>query len=187
MGDRRRCACSPAGARRSCGPARPSSRRPINATHRNDAYLPGVELPAGLHATDDLAEAVGGAAMLLVAVPSHGFRAVLEHLAPHVGADVAVVSLTKGIEARTNQRMSEVIGEVLPANPAGVLTGPNLAREIAEGQPAASVVALGDARLAELAQDALARQHVPRLHEHRRDRLRDRRRRQERHRRRGRA
>jgi glycerol-3-phosphate dehydrogenase (NAD(P)+) len=72
-----------------------------------------------------------------------------------VGSDVAIVSLTKGIEAHTNRRMSEIVGEVLPDNPVGVLTGPNLAREIAEGQPAASVVALADQRLAEQAQAAL--------------------------------
>ncbi len=127
----------------------------INTTHRNEAYLPGIELPDALRATDDPAAAVQGADMLLVAVPSHGFRDVLVALAPHLPPHVAVVSLTKGIEAGSNRRMSEVVREVLPENPLGVLTGPNLAREIAEGQPAASVVALEQTHLAELAQDAL--------------------------------
>jgi glycerol-3-phosphate dehydrogenase (NAD(P)+) len=127
----------------------------INRTHRNERYLPGLDLPAGLRATADAAELAAGASMVLVAVPSHGFRAVLEELAPHLEPHVAVVSLTKGIEAETNQRMTEIVAEVLPRNPAGVLTGPNLAREIAEGQPAASVVALSDQHLAELAQESL--------------------------------
>ena len=127
----------------------------INETHRNEPYLPGVPLPTDLRATAELAEVAAGVAMVLVAVPSHGFRAVLEQLAPHLSQDVAVVSLTKGIESRTNRRMSEIVREVLPSNPVGVLTGPNLAREIAEGQPAASVVALDDPGLAELAQEAL--------------------------------
>jgi glycerol-3-phosphate dehydrogenase (NAD(P)+) len=74
-----------------------------------------------------------------------------EHLAP----GVPVVSLAKGVEAGTQRRMSEVIGEVLPGHPAGVLTGPNLAREVAEGQPAASVVALEDADQAEAVQRCL--------------------------------
>jgi glycerol-3-phosphate dehydrogenase (NAD(P)+) len=127
----------------------------INATRENEPYLAGVPLPSDLRATADVAEVAAGVAMVLVAVPSHGFRAVLEALAPHLSADVAIVSLTKGIESQTNLRMSEIVHQVLPSNPAGVLTGPNLAREIAEGQPAASVVALDDPSLAELAQDAL--------------------------------
>lgn len=127
----------------------------INRTHRNEPYLPELDLPAGLRATTDAAELATGASMVLVAVPSHGFRAVLEELAPHLEPHVAVVSLTKGIEAGTNQRMTEIVAEVLPDNPAGVLTGPNLAREIAEGQPAASVVALSDQHLAGLAQESL--------------------------------
>ena len=127
----------------------------INETHLNEPYLPGVALPADLRATSELAEVGADIAMVLVAVPSHGFRSVLEQLAPHLSPDVAVVSLTKGIESLTNLRMSEVIRELLPSNPVGVLTGPNLAREIAEGQPAASVVALDDPSLAGLAQEAL--------------------------------
>jgi glycerol-3-phosphate dehydrogenase (NAD(P)+) len=127
----------------------------INETQHNQTYLPDVSLPADLRATDDIAEAAADVAMVLVAVPSHGFRAVIELLAPHLSADVAVVSLTKGIEAQTNCRMSEVVRDVLASNPVGVLTGPNLALEIAEGQPAASVVALAEPALAELAQEAL--------------------------------
>jgi glycerol-3-phosphate dehydrogenase (NAD(P)+) len=86
--------------------------------------------------------------VVFMAVPSHGFRAVLGEMAPWVGDVEAVISLSKGIETGTNLRMSEVIGQVLPGMPAGVLTGPNLALEVAQGQPAASVVALSDEALA---------------------------------------
>jgi len=127
----------------------------INQTLSNERYLPGVKLPPELRATADIDEVAVGAAMVLVAVPSHGFRAVINQLASSLPADAAVVSLTKGIEAGTNSRMSEIVREVLPSNPVGVLTGPNLAREIAEGQPAASVVALEDPALAGFAQEAL--------------------------------
>ena len=82
-----------------------------------------------------------------MAVPSHGYRAVLEKAAPFVPATVPVVSLAKGIEQGTLLRMSEVTLEVLPdhvSDQIAVLTGPNLAREVAIGQPAASVIACGD-------------------------------------------
>ncbi len=120
----------------------------ITTTHENPAYLPGITLPSELVATSSLEAALSGAAVVFMAVPSHGFRSVLEDLAPFAGEVEAVVSLAKGIENGTNLRMSEVIAEVLPDTPAGVLTGPNLAREVAEGQPAASVVALADETLA---------------------------------------
>jgi glycerol-3-phosphate dehydrogenase (NAD(P)+) len=127
----------------------------INRRHANPDYLPGVALPESLMATADVEEAVGDAEILLVSVPSHGFRAVTERLAPHVGSGRTLVILTKGIEVGTNRRMSEIVGEVLPGVTAGVLTGPNLAREVAEGQPAASVVALADEAQAERVQEAL--------------------------------
>jgi glycerol-3-phosphate dehydrogenase (NAD(P)+) len=120
----------------------------IERTRENETYLAGVHLPDGLTATSSLEQAVAGASVVFMAVPSHGFRAVLGDLAPFVGGVEAIISLSKGIENGTNLRMSQVIGEVLPDVPAGVLTGPNLAREVAEGQPAASVVALVDEALA---------------------------------------
>lgn len=127
----------------------------INREHVNRPYLDDLPLPEELTATSELADAVDGASVVLVAVPSHGFRAVVADLAPHLRSDVAVVSLTKGIETGTNRRMSEIVRELLPDNPVGILTGPNLAREIAEGQPAASVIALEDVELADVAQEAL--------------------------------
>jgi glycerol-3-phosphate dehydrogenase (NAD(P)+) len=129
--------------------------RSIERSRCNDTYLPGVGLPDALLATSSLAEALGGARIVLMAVPSHGFRTVLGDLAPYAADVEAVISLSKGIESGTNLRMSEVVGQVLPAVSAGVLTGPNLAREVAEGQPAASVVALPDEALARRVQDLL--------------------------------
>ena len=113
----------------------------ILRTHENNEYLSGVALSPTLVATHSLSEAVSGCDVLVMAVPSHGFRDILQQLAPKVRPDVVVVSLTKGVEANSGLRMSQVINEVLPAHPTAVLTGPNLAREIAEGQPAASVIA----------------------------------------------
>ncbi|HEY5246804.1 MAG TPA: NAD(P)H-dependent glycerol-3-phosphate dehydrogenase [Acidimicrobiales bacterium] len=127
----------------------------IASGHENARYLPGIELPRSLRPTASMADAVDGASIVLVAVPSHGFRGVLEAMAPVIEDGAAVVSLTKGIEVGTNLRMSEVVEQVLPGHPAGVLSGPNLAREVAEGQPAATVVALPDERLAEEVQAQL--------------------------------
>jgi glycerol-3-phosphate dehydrogenase (NAD(P)+) len=116
----------------------------IDRSHRNDAYLPGFELPDALRATASLEEAVVGADVVVMGVPSHGFRSVLAEAAPHVRPWVPVVSLSKGLEQGTLKRMSEVVVEELPGHPVAVLTGPNLAKEILSGQPAASVVAVDD-------------------------------------------
>ncbi len=118
----------------------------INETRSNPDYLPGVELPPAIAATTDLEEAVDGADVIVMAVPSHGYRGVLQQIAGTVPASVPIVSLAKGIEQNTLMRMTEVTLDVLPDHDPGaigVLTGPNLAREIAAGQPAASVVAMG--------------------------------------------
>lgn len=127
----------------------------INCEHRNPRYLPDVVLPGGLAATHSLAEAVGDADLVLMAVPSHGFRTVLQSLAGFLRPQAVLVSLAKGIEHATSMRMSEVAAEVAPGHPAGVLSGPNLACEVAEGQPAATVVALPDEDLARDVQDRL--------------------------------
>jgi glycerol-3-phosphate dehydrogenase (NAD(P)+) len=125
----------------------PSIASSIATEHANPPYLPGVELPAELRATSDLAEACAGAAVVVMAVPSHGFRAVLEAARPALAGDVVIVSLSKGVEQDSLLRMTEVVAEVLPDQPRdriGVLTGPNLAREVAAGEPTASVIAIGD-------------------------------------------
>jgi glycerol-3-phosphate dehydrogenase (NAD(P)+) len=120
----------------------------MRETRQNATYLPGIELPEGLAVTSSLEEAVEGARIVFMAVPSHGFRDVLTGVQPLADGIEAVVSLAKGIEIGTNLRMSQVVAEVLPGVAAGVLTGPNLAREVAEGHPAACVVALPDEDLA---------------------------------------
>jgi glycerol-3-phosphate dehydrogenase (NAD(P)+) len=120
----------------------------MRETRENATYLPGIPLPEDLSVTSSLGEALAGATIVFMAVPSHGFRAVLTDMAPVAGHVEAVVSLAKGIEIGSNLRMSQVIAEVLPDVEAGVLTGPNLAREVAQGHPAACVVAVADEELA---------------------------------------
>ncbi len=127
----------------------------MTLSRQNATYLPGIRLPDALTITASLEEALDGVGVVFMAVPSHGFRTVLEELAPFASHVQAIVSLSKGIESGTNLRMSEVVAQVIPHVPAGVLTGPNLAREVAEGQPAASVVALPDEALARQVQDLL--------------------------------
>jgi glycerol-3-phosphate dehydrogenase (NAD(P)+) len=116
----------------------------IDREHRNGQYLADYELPDSLRATCDLEESLSNADVVVMGVPSHGFRAVLADAAPHVRPWVPILSLTKGLEQGSMLRMTEVIAEILPGHPAGVLTGPNLAKEIMAGQPAASVVAMAD-------------------------------------------
>ena len=119
----------------------------INLFHENPEYLPEVQLPEELSATSDLEEALEGAGVIVMAVPSHGFRDVLREVSPIAPDDAVYVSLTKGLEVETKKRMSEVINEevdgISPSRIA-VLTGPNLAREIVEGHPAASTIACVD-------------------------------------------
>jgi glycerol-3-phosphate dehydrogenase (NAD(P)+) len=131
---------------------RPELANAIDTNHENADYLRDIPLPEELRATADLAEACGSADVVVFAVPSHGLRAVLAEARPHVNASAAIVSLAKGIEQGTLRRMTEVIAEELPDHDPdriGVLTGPNLAREVAAGQPTASVVAVPDAAVAE--------------------------------------
>jgi glycerol-3-phosphate dehydrogenase (NAD(P)+) len=116
----------------------------INVNRRNQKYLPDCPLPQALRATTDIGEAVGFADVLVMGVPSNSFRNVLQDVRPHLRPWVPVISLTKGLEAGTNCRMTEIIREVLPGHPVGVLTGPNLAREIMRGQAAASVISMED-------------------------------------------
>jgi glycerol-3-phosphate dehydrogenase (NAD(P)+) len=120
----------------------------IEEEHRNSAYLPDEDLNPDLAATTDLERAAASADVLVMAVPSHGFRGVLEQAAPHVRPWVPIVSLTKGLEPDSHLRMTEVIAEVLPEHPAGALAGPNLAKEVIGGFAAAAVLAMPDDRVA---------------------------------------
>lgn len=127
----------------------------INETHTNAAYLGDLPLPADLRATSDLSAAVAEAEVLVMAVPSHGYREVLAAVAAEVPHDVPIVSLSKGIEESTLMRMTEVTADVLPNHDRsiiGALTGPNLAKEIVQGQPAATVIAIQDEATASMLQ-----------------------------------
>lgn len=128
----------------------------INETRHNPEYLPELELPASLSATHDLERATLGADVVVMAVPSHGFRDVFSRIANHLSGEIPVISLTKGIEQNTLARMTEIVVS-LGHEPAltGVLTGPNLASEIAAGQPAASVIAVTERSVAEKLQELL--------------------------------
>lgn len=120
----------------------------IDTEHENGDYLAGFRLPTQLRATADLEEAVHQADLLVMGVPSVGFRSALEAVKPHLRPWVPVISLSKGLELGTRKRMSELVEEVLPGHPVGVLTGPNLAKEILAGHAAASVVAMDDHNIA---------------------------------------
>ena len=127
---------------------RPELAERIDRDHVNPDYLPGFDLSPTLRATSTMEEAVRGADVVVMAAPSQGYRAVAAEAAQHIRAWVPVVSLTKGLERGTQQRMSEVTRDEMPGHPVAVLTGPNLAKEILAGQPAASVVAVDDADIA---------------------------------------
>lgn len=123
----------------------------INTEHRNPGYLPeGVELPSTVTATHDVERALDGADLIVFSVPSQTFRANLTEWAPYLPGDVPMVSLMKGVELGTLHRMSEVIAEVTGAGPEriAVISGPNLSKEIARREPAASVVACEDEAVA---------------------------------------
>ena len=127
---------------------RPELAEQINREHVNGDYLPAFTLPDQLRATSSLEEAVGNADVLVMAVPSHGYRNVAAQAARYVRPWVPIVSLTKGLEASSRKRMSEVTRDEMPGHPVAVLTGPNLAKEILIGQPAASVVAIDNVDIA---------------------------------------
>jgi glycerol-3-phosphate dehydrogenase (NAD(P)+) len=129
----------------------------INERHENTRYLAGFPLPDDLRATADLEEAVADADVLVVGIPSSSFRVVLEQAAPFVRPWIPVVSLTKGFEAGSYLRMTEVVKDVLPGRPAAALTGPNIAKEIMAGYAAASVVATEDLSVARALQGVLRR------------------------------
>jgi glycerol-3-phosphate dehydrogenase (NAD(P)+) len=135
---------------------RPELVSAIAATRENTDYLPGVRLPDAVRPTGDAAEALDGADIVVLAVPSQTLRTNLADWAPLLPGDASLLSLMKGVELGTTKRMSEVICEVTGAGTDRVaaLSGPNLAREIAEEQPAATVIACTDTDRAEALQAA---------------------------------
>ncbi len=132
----------------------------INEQRENPEYLPGVELPPHVSATHDVEKALHGADLVVLATPSQSLRVNLTEWAPYVEPGATFVSLMKGVELGTLERMSQVIAEVTGAGPEriAVVSGPNLAKEIALREPAASVVACEDE---EVAKHLQARIHSP--------------------------
>jgi glycerol-3-phosphate dehydrogenase (NAD(P)+) len=128
----------------------------IEQEHQNPEYLPGIILPEPVRATVDPAAALEGADFLVLTIPAQSLREALTRWAPLIPPHTVLVSLIKGIELGTSMRMSQVIAEVTGAAPdrVAVVTGPNLAQEIAERHPAASVVACADQAVAERLQKA---------------------------------
>jgi glycerol-3-phosphate dehydrogenase (NAD(P)+) len=123
----------------------------ISNGHENPEYMPGVPLPVSVSASHDPATVLAGAEVAVLAVPSQTLRENLEQWAPLIDDHVLLLSLMKGVELGTTKRMSEVIAEVTGAGPEriGVVSGPNLAREIANRQPTTSVVACEDEAVAQ--------------------------------------
>ena len=137
---------------------RPELADEINSTHRNCGYIGDTELPKSIRATSDPAEALADACTVLLAVPAQTLRTNLGQWSGLIGDDVTLVSLAKGIELDTLMRMIQVITQVTGADPArvAVVTGPNLASEIVDEQPAATVVACADSGRAVALQRALS-------------------------------
>ncbi|WP_134767340.1 NAD(P)H-dependent glycerol-3-phosphate dehydrogenase [Nocardioides sp. 1609] len=132
----------------------------INEQRENTDYLPGIQLPPPVSATHDVERALSGADVVILATPSQTLRGNLTEWAPFIEPDAVLVSLMKGVELGTLNRMSEVIAQVTGAGPEriAVISGPNLAKEIARREPAASVVACADESVAKMLQ---TRVHSP--------------------------
>lgn len=116
----------------------------VNTKHTNERYLPGARLTLDLRATTSIEEAVRDADVVIMGVPSQAMRETAREVGRHIRAWVPLISLSKGLELGTKLRMTQVIEQELPGHPAGVLSGPNLAREVMSGYAAASVIAMED-------------------------------------------
>lgn len=140
---------------------RPELAATVASRHENPDYLAGVTLPPTLASTADLEEAVAPAEVVVLAVPSHAFREVFRGVAPHLRGEAPVVSLTKGIEQESLRRMTEVVAEEADLDPRrlAVVSGPNLAKEVAARMPSASVVACADEERAASLQDLFMAPH----------------------------
>jgi glycerol-3-phosphate dehydrogenase (NAD(P)+) len=128
----------------------------INNRNENTDYLPGIRLTRKLRATSNQAEALDGAEIVVLAVPSQTLRANLIEVVDLLPRDAILVSLMKGVELGTDKRMTEVIREVVgaPEERVAAISGPNLAKEIANREPAAAVVACTDLDVARQVQNA---------------------------------
>jgi glycerol-3-phosphate dehydrogenase (NAD(P)+) len=121
----------------------------MRETRVNDVFLPGFELPSSVDVTDDLEAALAGADLVAGAMPSHAVRSLYTRMRPYLRPQVRIVSCTKGLEAGTLLRISEVIRAIMgPGYPVAVVSGPTFAGEVARGQPTAVVAASEDPHLA---------------------------------------
>ncbi|MGP6174935.1 NAD(P)H-dependent glycerol-3-phosphate dehydrogenase [Corynebacterium sp. A21] len=134
----------------------------IRQTRENPDYLPGITLPEGLKTITDATAALAEADIVVFAVPSQTMRENLSAWREDLPSDATLVSISKGVERETHLRMSEVIAELTGVDPQRivVLSGPNLAREIAEEQPAATVIAGLDENRAKLVQAAVSTHYL---------------------------
>jgi len=133
----------------------------VNTRHVNDLFLPEQTIPASVHATNDLAEALRNAEIVISVMPSNHCRRLFENMQPLLRAEMLFVSATKGLEDGSLARMTEVIAQVLSAKkklPAriGAMSGPSFAKEVARGDPTAITIASEDAELAQTVQQALS-------------------------------
>lgn len=128
----------------------------IRSRRENPWYLPDIPLPETVSVTPDLAEALEGAGLVIVAVPSHVFDAIMGAAAAHLGGGTTILSATKGLEPERGRRMSEIASARCPGSPIAVLSGPTFAREVALGLPTAAVVASADPQVANAVQRRLS-------------------------------
>lgn len=134
----------------------PAQREEIEKSHTNESAAPGLALAPSLRATNDLALAIAEAELVLIAIPSQSFRSVARNSGDYLRADQMVVHATKGLEADTHKRMTEILLEETPARQIGVVAGPNIAPEVAAGLPAATVAASAYPRVVHAVKRALS-------------------------------
>ncbi len=136
---------------------RPERAAEMEQSRQNSLFLPGIPFPPDMHVTTDIAQATRGKHLLLLATPSQKMRENVRLLAPYLDAETLCVSCSKGIEVGSLKRMTEVIVDEVPASAGRVaaLSGPNIAYEVAEGKPTATVVASQDENTAVRVRDIM--------------------------------
>ena len=127
----------------------------LNRTHKNSQYLPNYQLNERVVATSDMAAAVKDSSLIFVAVPSSSFRQVVTDMVPHISSETVIVSTTKGIESGSFDMMTQILNQEAPKAKVGVLSGPNLAMEIAKKDLTGTVIASPDEHVRQLVKSAL--------------------------------
>ena len=133
----------------------PETADAINQSRVNSRYVPKLSLADSLIASSDIESVLSGAEVVFIAIPSSSFRAVLKQAKPYLNDSQLLISTTKGIEAGTFQLMSQVMTQEAPNNPSGVISGPNLAKEIANRELTATVIASAHEQVQSLVQTLL--------------------------------